>query len=117
MIGSVVARLSRLANAKAELGAARARKAGKAPVEKFGVLLEPNLDDLFSEEIIAALMRADGVDPVALKAAIQKQAGFQSLGTFARLQAIAAPRPHLWHVPQQGDGAVSYEDRRAEGGL
>jgi hypothetical protein len=36
---------------------------------------EPTLDDLLSEPIVAALMKADGVDPAALKVAIREQAG------------------------------------------
>ena len=38
---------------------------------------EPTLDDLLSEPIITALMKADGVDPAALKAAIREQTGLR----------------------------------------
>jgi len=38
---------------------------------------EPTLDDLLSEPIITALMKADGVDSAALKAAIREQTGLR----------------------------------------
>jgi len=67
--------LNRLPTAKVERpGAVGTRKADKACLETIGVLLEPTLDDLLSEPIITALMRADGVDPAVLKATVREQA-------------------------------------------
>ena len=119
MIGSIATCLNRVPTTKAERPrVGGAKKADKASFETIGESLEPTLDDLLSEEIIAAVMRADGVDPAALKAAILRQAGLQRLssGEFERLQAIAAPAPHLWHLPQQGSDGVPHEDKQGEGG-
>jgi hypothetical protein len=75
MIGGIVVDLNRLPSAKVEKpDTVRTRKADEACLETIGVSLEPTLDDLLSEPIIAALMRADGIDPAVLKATIREQA-------------------------------------------
>ena len=75
MIGSIAVDLNRLPTAKVEKpGVVGTRKADEACLERIGVSLEPTLDDLLSEPIIAALMRADGIDPAVLKATIREQA-------------------------------------------
>jgi hypothetical protein len=75
MAGSIAVDLNRLPTAKVEKpGVVGTRKANEACLERIGVSLEPTLDDLLSEPIIAALMRADGIDPAVLKATIREQA-------------------------------------------
>lgn len=75
MIGSIAVDLNRLPTAKVERpDAIGTRKADEACLETIGVFLEPTLDDLLSEPIIAALMRADSVDPAVLKATIRERA-------------------------------------------
>ena len=88
MIGSIAVDLNRLPTAKVERpDAIGTRKADEACLETIGVFLEPTLDALLSEPIIAALMRADGVDPAVLKATIREQAAL----TLRNGQSLIAP--------------------------